>query len=116
MVSSTELLPGDICSLVRNRVSAESENSNSSSTPSGETTNKVEGGQICPADMLLISGGLVANEAMLTGESTPHHKVFFFLLILLLFVYFLFWIYFVVSQYLSGSSHNTKQCYHVIPT
>eukprot|EP00026_Physarum_polycephalum_P000224 Phypoly_transcript_00224.p1 GENE.Phypoly_transcript_00224~~Phypoly_transcript_00224.p1 ORF type:complete len:1213 (-),score=244.37 Phypoly_transcript_00224:27-3665(-) len=62
LVPASELLPGDLCSLVRMREDSEG----GKSVP--------EGGQICPADMLLLSGGLVANEAMLTGESTPHHK------------------------------------------
>jgi cation-transporting ATPase 13A1 len=60
LVPTSELLPGDLCSLVRTR--------------EDEAGKSPEGGQICPADMLLLTGGLVANEAMLTGESTPHHK------------------------------------------
>ena len=62
LVATSELLPGDLCSLVRTREDAEGVKSGA------------DGGQICPADMLLLTGGLVANEAMLTGESTPHHK------------------------------------------
>lgn len=48
---TTELIPGDICAL-------------------GGSNEEV-----CPCDMLLISGKCVVNEAMLTGESTPHSKV-----------------------------------------
>jgi manganese-transporting P-type ATPase len=66
LVPASDLLPGDLCSLVRSSANAEG------AASSGEQ--KVEGGMICPADMLLLAGGLVANEAMLTGESTPHHK------------------------------------------
>lgn len=50
-IQSYELVPGDIISLSR------------SST--------------CPADVVLISGTCVVNEAMLTGESTPKMKVSF---------------------------------------
>jgi cation-transporting ATPase 13A1 len=51
-IGTYELLPGDICSI--GKESAEC---------------------IAPADMLLLSGSCVVNEAMLTGESTPHIKV-----------------------------------------
>jgi len=51
-INSYELVPGDICSLGR----------------SGTTE------IICPCDMLLLRGNCVVNEAMLTGESTPHLK------------------------------------------
>ncbi|KAF8320367.1 endoplasmic reticulum Ca-transporting P-type ATPase [Clavulina sp. PMI_390] len=47
-VQTTELLPGDIVSLVRG---------------AAETT--------VPADMLLLQGTCIVNEAMLSGESTP---------------------------------------------
>jgi cation-transporting ATPase 13A1 len=50
-ISSQDLLPGDVCSI-------------SSSKGSGAAVN-------CPADMLLLRGTCVVNEAMLTGESVP---------------------------------------------
>ena len=49
--SSYDLLPGDICSIVRQ---------------SADT--------LLPCDLLLLSGSCVVNEAMLTGESTPQLK------------------------------------------
>jgi magnesium-transporting ATPase (P-type) len=49
-ILSEELLPGDLCLLTSR-----------ADTP-------------CPADILLISGQVVVNEALLTGESTPQIK------------------------------------------
>ncbi|KAK9288503.1 hypothetical protein L1049_016962 [Liquidambar formosana] len=52
----TDLLPGDVVSIGR------------SSGPNGEDKS-------VPADMLLLSGSAIVNEAILTGESTPQWKV-----------------------------------------
>ncbi|KAJ9135114.1 hypothetical protein P3X46_032333 [Hevea brasiliensis] len=52
----TDLLPGDVVSIGR------------SSGPSGEDKS-------VPADMLLLAGSAIVNEAILTGESTPQWKV-----------------------------------------
>ncbi|EAL60854.1 hypothetical protein DDB_G0293004 [Dictyostelium discoideum AX4] len=52
-INTTEILPGDIVSIGRG---------------ASEATSTL------PCDMILLSGGCVVNEAMLTGESTPHHK------------------------------------------
>ncbi|KAJ1440441.1 P-type ATPase, A domain superfamily [Sesbania bispinosa] len=49
-VSSTELLPGDVVSIGRGEKSV-------------------------PADMLILAGSAIVNEAILTGESTPQWKV-----------------------------------------
>jgi cation-transporting ATPase 13A1 len=56
----TDLLPGDVVSIGR---------------PSTQT-----GGEdkTVPADMLLLVGSAIVNEAILTGESTPQWKVLFF--------------------------------------
>lgn len=54
----TDLLPGDVVSIGR------------SSGPSGEDKS-------VPADMLLLAGSAIVNEAILTGESTPQWKVVF---------------------------------------
>ncbi|AQK85838.1 putative manganese-transporting ATPase PDR2 [Zea mays] len=53
-VPGTELLPGDIVSIGR--------------STSGEDRS-------VPADMLLLAGSAIVNEAILTGESTPQWKV-----------------------------------------
>lgn len=55
-LSGTELLPGDVVSIGR------------SSGQNGEDKS-------VPADMLLLAGSAIVNEAILTGESTPQWKV-----------------------------------------
>eukprot|EP01133_Synstelium_polycarpum_P004288 gene4288-5007_t len=52
-IDTTQILPGDIVSIGRGATEAKS---------------------TAPCDLLLLSGGCVVNESMLTGESTPHHK------------------------------------------
>lgn len=68
-LSGTELLPGDVVSVGR------------SVGQNGEDKS-------VPADMLLLAGTAIVNEAILTGESTPQWKVIFLsVLCLLLFIY-----------------------------
>ncbi|XP_020534686.1 probable manganese-transporting ATPase PDR2 isoform X2 [Jatropha curcas] len=55
-LSGTDLLPGDVVSIGR------------SSGQNGED-------KTVPADMLLLAGSAIVNEAILTGESTPQWKV-----------------------------------------
>ncbi|GBG89136.1 hypothetical protein CBR_g48843 [Chara braunii] len=55
-LSGIALLPGDIVSL-------------------GRTTAQGSEERTVPADMLLLAGTVIANEALLTGESTPQWKV-----------------------------------------
>lgn len=55
-LSGTELLPGDIVSIGR------------SSGQDGDDKS-------VPADMLILAGSAIVNEAILTGESTPQWKV-----------------------------------------
>ncbi|CAO2833629.1 unnamed protein product [Amaranthus hypochondriacus] len=55
-LSGTDLLPGDVISIGR------------STGQSGEDKS-------VPADMLLLAGNAIVNEAILTGESTPQWKV-----------------------------------------
>ncbi|EFA80291.1 putative cation-transporting ATPase [Heterostelium album PN500] len=52
-VDTSEIIPGDLVSVGRGANEAQS---------------------TIPCDLLLLSGQCVVNEAMLTGESTPHHK------------------------------------------
>ncbi|KAK1315965.1 putative cation-transporting ATPase [Acorus calamus] len=54
-LTGTELLPGDVVSIGR------------SSGPNGEEKS-------VPADMLILAGSAIVNEAILTGESTPQWK------------------------------------------
>jgi cation-transporting ATPase 13A1 len=54
--SGTDLLPGDVVSIGR------------SSGQNGEDKS-------VPADMLILAGSAIVNEAILTGESTPQWKV-----------------------------------------
>lgn len=56
-LSGTDLLPGDVVSIGR------------SSGQNGEEKS-------VPADMLILAGSVIVNEAILTGESTPQWKVF----------------------------------------
>lgn len=58
-LSGTDLLPGDVVSIGR------------SSGQNGEEKS-------VPADMLLLAGSVIVNEAILTGESTPQWKVLLF--------------------------------------
>lgn len=51
LVQSSEMVPGDIVSFPKTNTDF-----------------------VCPADMILLMGNCVVNEAMLTGESTPHLK------------------------------------------
>lgn len=55
-LSGTDLLPGDVVSIGR------------SSGQNGEDKS-------VPADMLILAGSAIVNEAILTGESTPQWKV-----------------------------------------
>ncbi|XP_009354068.2 probable manganese-transporting ATPase PDR2 isoform X1 [Pyrus x bretschneideri] len=55
-LAGTDLLPGDVVSIGR------------ASGPNGED-------RAVPADMLLLAGSAIVNEAILTGESTPQWKV-----------------------------------------
>ena len=55
-LSGTDLLPGDVVSICRG---------------SGQGGDE----KAVPADMLILAGSAIVNEAILTGESTPQWKV-----------------------------------------
>jgi len=70
-IQTTELLPGDIMSLTRHKPHFVKNDDAKKRQPV-----KVEddGGDVIPADLLLLRGSTVVNEASLTGESVPQMK------------------------------------------
>lgn len=97
-LSGTDLLPGDVVSIGR------------SSGQNGEDKS-------VPADMLLLAGSAIVNEAILTGESTPQWKVvlvFWFTLLLPLFFISLGHIHIMCFMYETYTHIKTRKEYKVM--
>ncbi len=72
-IQTTELLPGDIMSLTRVKPHFV-QNIDQANKKKQALKVEDDGGDVIPADLLLLRGSTVVNEASLTGESVPQMK------------------------------------------